>query len=142
MIIYITSEQALDASLQAAYEQAEYRIFVSGEEWIMRQGEQHGELENWLEERGFVSLAIVTAYNPGSVLLEEAENRQRNAAMEQVLQELALPYGPALNQAPDGGWQEPGFWVAGIGLEAAVALGREFGQAAIWWGHREVRKGR
>lgn len=112
-------------------------MFISDEAWILRNGEPHPALAMWMQKNGFSSLAIITAYNPGSVLLEESENRRRNVILEQMIQELGLPYGPALNQAPDGGWQEPGFWVAGIGLEAAVALGREFRQAAICWVHRK-----
>ncbi|MCC7465504.1 MAG: DUF3293 domain-containing protein [Saprospiraceae bacterium] len=123
----------LDRSLLNAYWGAEYRVFTEHEEWILRHGEPHLSLEKWMQLRGFSSLAIVTACNPGSVLLEDAENRRRNAALEQDIRLLGLPFGPALNQSAEGEWPEPGFWIAGISLEEAVALGVRFGQNGVVW---------
>jgi hypothetical protein len=123
----------LDRSPVNAYWAAEYRVFMEDEEWILRHGEPHLPLEKWMQWRGFSSLAIVTAYNPGSVLLDEAENHGRHVELEQEIKALGLPFGLALNQSAEGEWPEPGFWIAGMSLEEAVALGVQFGQAAVVW---------
>lgn len=125
--------ESLDRSLVNAYRTAEFRVFVGDQEWVLHHGERHSQLEKWMQQSGLTGLAIITACNPGSVPLEEAENRRRNTELEQEIKALGRHFGPALNQSADGEWPEPGFWIANISLDEAIALGRQFGQAAVVW---------
>lgn len=79
---------------------------------------------------------IVTAFNPGSVLRDPAENRRANAELHRALQEIGAVPIPctALGVGPDAErWTEPGFAVAGLPRTALVALAQRFGQNAIVW---------
>lgn len=125
--------ESLDRSLVNAYRTAEFRVFVGDQEWVLHHGERHPQLETWMKQRGLTGLAIITACNPGSVPLEEAENRRRNKELEQEIKALGLLFGPALNQSADGKWPEPGFWIANISQGQAITMGLLFGQAAVVW---------
>lgn len=81
--------------------------------------------------------AIITAQNPQSVKLAEAENQKRNAGLEHDLKNLGLEYGPSNGSSPDGSWLEDGFVVFDLDLEEALELGRKYGQHAIVWGEGE-----
>lgn len=76
--------------------------------------------------------AIVTAYNPSSEQLSAEENQQRHQALERDLKSFS--YVAASGESPDGTWVEAGFAVLDIDLEAALPLGKKYGQNAILWG--------
>lgn len=78
--------------------------------------------------------AFVTACNPRSRRLDAAENRRRQAALEQELAALGHVALPAIGEHPGGGWPgEASCLVPGLGREDALALARRHGQAAIVW---------
>jgi len=77
--------------------------------------------------------AIITARNPGSKRLSEAENVKRDAALAQELSSRGLVASPAVNSAADGSWSEPGSLVLSLSRAVALAIGRRFGQRAIVW---------
>lgn len=81
--------------------------------------------------------AIITAHNPKSVRLHEQENQKRHVQLEQNLKELGLEYALSAGESPDGTWVEEGFTVFDLGFEAALELGRKYGQHAILWGEGE-----
>jgi len=82
------------------------------------------------------TFAVVTPCNPGGQAVAEVENRHRLQQLEQVLREKKLRYFPATGTSPDGTHAEPGFGIA-CPLSEALALGRRFGQEAIYWIHRD-----
>ena len=75
---------------------------------------------------------VLTAHNPDSERLAGAENAARHAALCACLDELGHPWLPALGTSPDGDWSEESVAVPGLDRETALALGRQFGQAAVF----------
>lgn len=79
------------------------------------------------------SFAILTAYNPRSMLLP----RRVNDARHQVLRDLLVLGCHRVEQClgvddgPDGVWREPAWLVHGIEREEAILFGRAFRQNTI-----------
>lgn len=80
--------------------------------------------------------AIVTGYNPASdPRTTDDENRRADARLRERIAALGSTPWRALAIAPgdDRRWDERGWSIGGEVREAAVALGRDFGQNAIVW---------
>jgi hypothetical protein len=84
------------------------------------------------------TLFVLTAHNPASVILDDAVNEERNAALHAQLSAAGLTAYPAIGRSPDGAWFEPGFALSDTDLATAAELGRDHGQHAIF----EVRPDR
>jgi hypothetical protein len=92
-------------------------------------GRDEGSLPPLLRD----SFAILTAYNPRSMLLP----RRINEARHQVLRDL-LVLGCyrvetclGVDDGPDGVWREPAWLVHGIDRDEAIIFGRSFRQNTI-----------
>ena len=83
-----------------------------------------------LAERG--AFWVVTAWNPFSEELPAAVNAGRHAELCRRLGNDGLAWLPAVGSSPDGGWAEESVAMVGIDRAAARALGREFGQHAVF----------
>ena len=83
-------------------------------------------------------LAIVTAYNPGCERPGAAENRAANERLRAEIERRGWEWHAAVGYSPERDHEEPSFAVMDIGEDAAVELGRQFGQAAVftWDGRR------
>lgn len=77
--------------------------------------------------------AILTAYNPRSMLLPRRVNDSRHQVMRDLLilgcyrVESCIGY----DEEPDGVWREPAWLVHGIGREESINFGRTFRQNTI-----------
>jgi hypothetical protein len=77
--------------------------------------------------------AILTAYNPRSMLLPRKVNEQRHIVMRDLLVlgvyrvEACVGY----EQDPEGTWREPSWLVHGMDRDEAIAFGRVFRQNTI-----------
>ena len=77
--------------------------------------------------------AILTAYNPRSMLLP----RRVNEARQQVLRDLLVlgcyrvEQCVGYDQEPEGMWREPAMLVHGIDREEAIVFGRAFRQNTV-----------
>ncbi|HVJ17853.1 MAG TPA: DUF3293 domain-containing protein [Polyangiaceae bacterium] len=77
--------------------------------------------------------AILTAYNPRSMLLP----RRVNDGRHQVLRDLIIlgcyrvEHCVGLDDEPEGMWREPAWLAHGISREEAVAFGRTFRQNTV-----------
>jgi hypothetical protein len=78
------------------------------------------------------TLHIITAWNPGSRPVTATENAQRQGALEAALAAEGLRWLPAVGRSPDGTWQEESMAIRDLPRADAVALGRRFGQRAIY----------
>lgn len=117
------------ARLDAAYRATTYRVGTLA----LRMDEPNPPaLDVLMEGRGYREYAYITAYNPGSRPLPESENRRRQRALIERLQDegrLVLR-GEAISDTAD--WPpEPSLLVLGMSAEEAKALGRELGQNAV-----------
>lgn len=91
--------------LLAGYADTNY--FVSGLELPLHPGEPNAGLPGFLAAQGAKSLAVLTAYNPRSDTLPEGENEQRQATLEDWLEEAGLRWVSAEGRARDGSEQRP-----------------------------------
>jgi hypothetical protein len=79
------------------------------------------------------TFALITAYNPRSMLLPRRVNEQRHHVMRDllVLGCYRVEAGVGFEEDPDGTWREPAWLVHGMGREEALAFGRVFRQNAV-----------
>lgn len=77
---------------------------------------------------------FVTAFNPLSIEADEAANTATQAALAKELNQRNLIYFAGMGKHPSGEWAaEPSYFVLGLPLEAAQALGRKYDQNAVVW---------
>lgn len=121
-----------DQAVLAAYRATRWTVEAPSGPVDLRPGQR-------LADEAFpLPAAVVTAYNPGSILRSADENLEADAALEAAVRAAAgerrcyraLAHG----SGPDAWrWEEPGFALTAVSLERAVAIGEAFGQNAILW---------
>ena len=123
----------LDPALVEAYRNAIYEIEAESR-IILKVSEYSHSLED-LHERHKCSIsALITACNPRSQILSDAENTQRMDALTTEIQALGYAHLPAIAKDPQGKWpDEPGLWVAGLTKNEAESLARSFEQNGLLW---------
>lgn len=129
------SSAAIPDELVESYTRAVYRVDSLGGPIFLRVGAASAALDRWLEAQGASRCAFLSAANPGSVALDEAQNRRRHQLLIERLGAtgFATAAGESF-EAESGGWREASLLVAGIGREEAIDLAREWGQLALLWG--------
>lgn len=75
---------------------------------------------------------IVTAYNPSGHIDDEVSNAARHRLLLDHVEALGVETLPTVGSGPHGSISEPGLLIDGLARSAAVALGDQFGQAAIY----------
>jgi hypothetical protein len=115
-----------DLALEAAYLATDYRVEDAPTgPFVIRIGKAIPELA------GF-EWAFVTACNPSSVRLSNAENAHRMAELEAAVREGGWRYYRGSGVGRDGKWPpEPSLLIVGIGEAEALDLARRFRQNAI-----------
>jgi hypothetical protein len=84
------------------------------------------------------AFAVITAYNPLGQGLDEEADKAATVRLRKAISRLGLKRHRVTGVSADMKHREPGFAVWGCDLPAALQLGREFAQNAIYW----VEKGR
>ena len=132
----------LDRRLPGAYLSAIYRVCFPADEtgtqvaFDLRPGSRHpGAFGRWLRAQRFDCYAVITAWNPASVLFPTEENRQQNERLGSDLRDVSSCILPGVNLGTDGSWpEEESFFAFGISAGQAIFLGRKYRQNAIvWW---------
>ncbi len=125
----------ISAELVESYTRAVYRIDASPEPIFLRVGEVSSALGRRLAAGAASSFAFLSAANPGSVALCDAENQRRHERLVERLGAADLPVIAGESyEGTSGGWREASLLVVGIDRETARALAREFGQVALLFG--------
>lgn len=119
-----------DTELLAAYRATEWTLHTPSGRYVVRPGE--------LVPAGSIMLpaAVITAFNPRSVLRTTSQNLDSNVRLAAQLRDSDLEHHPASAHgvgADSEVWQEPGFLVSGLSLPEAVALGAAYAQNSILW---------
>jgi hypothetical protein len=123
--------------LVSHYLATSYRADAPGGPLIIRVGRPDTALDALLDSLGAREWAFITAYNPGSVPRSPEENELGNRDLLERLRDLGHDPLPGAGIGDDGIWPpEPSFFVAGIGVEEALRLGRLYGQLAVVAGRR------
>lgn len=123
--------------LAAAYAATTYRLYLPDGIFDLRLEQQHSRLHDWLMGQGIREFVIITADNPGSLLLDLQENAVRLELLAAELQQAGYQCHPAAN-IPDGDWPaEQAFLVLAMPVNEALALAWQFGQLAVVYGTDE-----
>jgi len=77
--------------------------------------------------------ALITAYNPADARPTDDENERNNERLLARIERSRIAWLPARGMSRDEAHVEPSFALFGISREDALALARDFGQAAIIW---------
>jgi hypothetical protein len=75
---------------------------------------------------------VVTAYNPGGRAAADVDNQAAARALGADSRLDGLIVLPSVGGHPDGEWLEPGVAVIGLCRQQARALGRAYGQLAVY----------
>ena len=128
-----------DEALAKAFRATTYRVMWGEARFDVRIGCRHSDLDGALAENGAKRWAIVTAWNPGSVVRPAEENANALIRLEARAKDLGLVLYPASNHADadQAAWPvEHGLFLCDATREVASALASEFGQLACVVGER------
>lgn len=129
--MFVQSE--LDASLINAYRETEYGV-KQAHPLVLRVDVPSPELASLYKAKGASCAAFITACNPFSRELSDADNAKRQAELAAELKRRSLNFFEGVGQHPSGDWPgEPSFLVLGLALEAAKSLGKAYEQNAVIW---------
>jgi hypothetical protein len=129
----------LDERLIEAYRATDYVLFVgydgpspSRRDVTLNIGRRNPDFDAVLDRRGATTAVVVTAYNPRSVVLPEAENRARHAQLTADLEARGCDYALGEGRDPTGAWKaELECVVFGIPVELGLEIARAYDQNAI-----------
>jgi len=120
-----------------AYTQAIYQINLPIGVRTIKPGSRHDFLDRLLECQDVSTWALITAYNPRSVRLPSAVNRQRQRRLQEICDQQGLYRLKARGGDRAGRWDwEESCLLLGIGRLQSSALARRFGQNAILFGRK------
>jgi hypothetical protein len=84
--------------------------------------------------------AFITACNPRSRKVSDADNAERMTELESVLRNRGYDYYEGLGVPDNDDWDpEPSYLVVDVSKDEAVELGRKFGQNAVVYCHADGR---
>jgi len=118
-------------SLLAAYSETHYHVYTTPE--ITLCPDVHSaELANLHQHYSVNSSAIITAWNPYSKQLNNADNARRQSQLIETLSETGLQTIGAFGKHPTGDWPgEESIFILGISLPDVSSIGYEFEQNAV-----------
>lgn len=122
-----------EAALLRAYRETEYIVFTEPA-LTLRVDEVSPALLQLHQASGVRASAYVTACNPGSRRLSDAENADRQARLRLAVEQRGNTFFDGIGLHPGGDWPgETSLLLLGLELPEAVSLGRAWGQRAILW---------
>ena len=121
-----------DEALREAYLGTIYRVATTSDPVDIRIGARNPALDRLLQAKGVREWAFVSASNPQSRPLSEADNAQRNRLMKQTLHAAGWRTMDGVGLPARPGWQpEHSVLILGIGKATATSLARRWEQKAI-----------
>jgi hypothetical protein len=123
--------------LEKAFLATTYRIEPGEEPIDLRIGEPSPALDALLQRLDASRWAFLSAANPDAQSLPADINAQRQNELQAVITAEGYRVLPGCGLPANSSWRpEPGWFVAGITLQDAVALARRYRQLAIVTGER------
>ena len=125
--------------LLAAYRATTYTARLAESVLRIRVGARCLRLDQELADRNLSSWAYLTAYNPGSKLLPDAENTVRHQELMRAVQSGGWACYPGTGVPDAPSWKpEESLLILGIERPQAIELASHFGQLALVWGCRDA----
>lgn len=116
-----------------AYLETDYCVFGESP-FVLRAGIANESLARLYKRLNTNCGVFVTAFNPFSNDVGEAANTVRQVQLAKELNGRHLTFFDGIGKHPSGKWPaEPSYFVLGLSLEAAKALGKKYGQNAVVW---------
>jgi hypothetical protein len=130
------SKRSRSAELESAYRTTDYCVDGPIGRFAIRIGQTSQPLDELLLQDGAPTWAYITACNPKSKQLSEAENaeRMRQLEAEVIARGYRIIRGEGVGEAGD--WRETSLLVIGVDRRAALELAREYEQNAFVFGTR------
>jgi hypothetical protein len=123
--------------LQDAYLHTTYYLEAGNDVLPLRIGKTDAQMDRLLESHGCTTWAFVSAWNPMSQPAPRAKNEAAHQCLVSTVEAQGWPYYAGHGTGDRSDWPaEPGLFIFGIPPQAALALGRAFGQLAIVAGVR------
>jgi len=124
--------QSKREALEKHYRKTSYLAILDSEIIKLRIGERNTTLDSFLANAGQTEWAFITAENPLSKKISDAENAVRKEALEADLTARGYTIYSGLGQGDRGQWPpEKSLFVLGINREDALAMGKKYEQNAI-----------
>jgi|AntRauTorckE5430_2_1112549.scaffolds.fasta_scaffold00254_13 hypothetical protein len=122
-----------DEELHTAYLTTKYTC----DQYVLKVGRSHPDFDDFLVREDFSTYVFITAWNPRSKVLSEAENLARGQKLQLRLEELGLVFMPAAAHDPSEKWAvERGVFIFNAGTEVVLKLATIWEQNAVVIGVR------
>lgn len=123
----------IDSVTVQAYHETQY--FVQGNKnFTLEIGRINSNLLATHFYYGVECSAFITACNPQSQIISDAENARRQLGLTTKLTKLGLTYLNGIGKHPSNHWPgEESYLVLGVDIDTAKMLGKDFDQNAIVW---------
>lgn len=124
---------SIDPVLAQAYRETEYRV-CADHPFVLRVGTRSADLLDLYRSHQVDCCVFITACNPYSKKLGDAENGARQLALARELERAGLAWHPGEGEHPSGDWPaEPSFLVMGADLASSKSMGIRLEQNAVIW---------
>jgi len=116
-----------------AYLETDYCVFGESP-FVLRVGIANEPLAKLYKRLKTNCGVFVTAFNPFSNEAGESANTARQVELVKELNRRSLTFFDGIGKHPSGEWTaEASYFVLGLSLEAAKALGKKYDQNAVVW---------
>lgn len=124
----------ISPELLGAYRTAIYVIYGGGDDIVLKIDEVNLDLSALMKKLGITSAALITAFNPHSVLSTAEENVRSHNALIADIHALGLKSLAAEGSDPSHVWSsEPSILILGISLVDVESLADRYKQNAFVW---------
>jgi hypothetical protein len=128
----MNNSSAISPELAKAYADANYHVADPRANFSLRPGKYSPELMSLYLDNDTFSSAFLTAHNPFSNIVTDAENTAAQHSLEAELVDLGLTVLSGYGCDGDGAWpKEVSVLVLGIDFETAKAIAIRYGQNAF-----------
>jgi len=127
----------IDPLLLKAYQTTKFIVDTPNKEIVLAIGDRSPTLDDLMEGYDSQSGAFITACNPGSLRLPDAKNQARHTQLITEVRKRGYVFLMGRGAGQDEGWPpEASIFIMGIPVDAALELGKLFGQLAIVFAER------
>jgi hypothetical protein len=129
----MTSESAIAPDLVEAYKATDFRVHTQPP-IVLKIGVASPQLAQLYSQHGTTCAAFLTAYNPYSEAVGDAENSAFQHKLSSELTSRGLAIIQGMGQDSLGQWPgEPSFLILGLALDDAKLMGAQYRQNALVW---------
>ena len=131
---FVLAHSDVPAEQVEAYRKTEYRFGQGLDAITLRIEVRSDAFVRLYASSGHASGAFITAYSPFSEPQSPEANEAAHARLGEELKALGRPVIEGIGADPTGHWpEEKSYFVLGVDLDAARALGLRYQQNAIIW---------